>query len=560
MKRVLCALLALLILIPTAACGRPGAGNQEAGTSPPASVSPKEETPFRLTDDGEAVLDGFSGLAGSPVADPCRVFYEIFVGSFSDSDGDGCGDLRGIINRMDYLNCGDPASGIGLGVEGLWLTPIFLSPSYHKYDVSDYYTIDPSFGTMSDLEDLIALCHERDVTLILDLPLNHTGIAHPWFQAFLRAHQTGHTENEYYNFYSWHGPDDTGASGARYHQLEGCGDWVECNFDDGMPEQNFDEPAVRQAVLDVARFYLEKGVGGFRFDAAKYLFLGDGGRNMEFWPWFTEELRAIDPAVWTVAEVWSSDAETDLYYPALNCFDFTVSQAEGQIASAVKNGNVSRYCSYVEEYTSRVASLRDDAMLVPFIANHDTDRAAGFLSVSSGQMAMAANLLLLSPGAPFLYYGEEIGMKGSRGGSNTDANRRLGMLWGDGDTVQDPPGTTYEQENQANGTVLSQIGDPDSLLSYYKRLIRIRLAHPEIAHGTWTAVSFPDIKLAGAVSDWEGSRVCVLHNATARAVTIDLYGTPAAGFSVLSAVTGLKESSLDGTVLTVGPQTSVILR
>ena len=92
-----------------------------------------------------------------------RVFYEIFVGSFSDSDGDGTGDLRGIINRMDYLNDGDPASGKSLGIEGIWLTPIFLSPSYHKYDVTDYYRIDPAFGTLDDLKELAALCHERDV-------------------------------------------------------------------------------------------------------------------------------------------------------------------------------------------------------------------------------------------------------------------------------------------------------------------------------------------------------------------------------------------------------------
>ena len=151
-------------------------------------------------------------------------------------------------------------------------------------------------------------------------------------------------------------------------------------------------------------------------------------------------------------------------------------------------------------------------------------------------------------------------MKGSRGGSNTDANRRLAMLWGDGDTVQDPPGTTYENTNQTNDTVLSQIGDTDSLLSYYKRLIRIRLANPEIAQGTYTAVTFPDTKLAGAVSEWESSRVCVLHNAATKDVTIDLKGTDAAEFSMLSAVIGLNDAALDGTVLTVGPQTSVVLR
>ena len=114
--------------------------------------------PACAEEQGTAFRDGWD------TQDNNRVFYEIFVGSFSDSDGDGTGDLRGIINRMDYLNDGDPASGNSLGIEGIWLTPIFLSPSYHKYDVTDYYQIDPAFGTEEDLKELIALCHERDVT------------------------------------------------------------------------------------------------------------------------------------------------------------------------------------------------------------------------------------------------------------------------------------------------------------------------------------------------------------------------------------------------------------
>ena len=123
----------------------------------------------------ETAVEGVTFHEGWDVQDANIVFYEIFVGSFSDSDGDGIGDLRGIINRMDYLNDGDPQSGLSLGVEGLWLTPIFLSPTYHKYDVTDYYTVDPQFGTMDDLKELADLCHERGVKLILDLPINHTG-------------------------------------------------------------------------------------------------------------------------------------------------------------------------------------------------------------------------------------------------------------------------------------------------------------------------------------------------------------------------------------------------
>ena len=133
----------------------------------------------------------------SPSSGDERVFYEVFVGSFSDSNGDGIGDLKGIINRMDYLNDGDPASGRSLGVEGIWLTPIFSSPSYHKYDVTDYYTIDPDFGTMDDLKALVDLCHERGVKVIIDLPINHTGRKNEWFAEFRTEHQQGQTDGEY---------------------------------------------------------------------------------------------------------------------------------------------------------------------------------------------------------------------------------------------------------------------------------------------------------------------------------------------------------------------------
>ena len=487
--------------------------------------------------------------------DNARVFYEIFVGSFSDSDGDGIGDLRGIINRMDYLNDGDPDSGKSLGVEGIWLTPIFKSPSYHKYDVTDYYTIDPKFGTMEDLQELIDLCHERNVKLILDLVINHTGNQNQWFSDFVVAHRQGKTDSDAYNFYSWHGPDNNGLSEHRYAQISGTKDYYECNFDNAMPELNYDSPAVRQAVLDVAKFYIDMGIDGFRFDAAKYIYFGDNSESAKFWVWYLDELRKLKPDIYTVAEVWDSDGVTDYYYPATNCFNFSVSQAEGMIASTAKAGDVGSYASYVESYIDHVHTLNAKAMYVPFIANHDNDRAAGFLTVASGQMKIAANLYILGPGSPFIYYGEEIGMKGSRGGSNTDANRRLAMVWNDGDTVANPSGANYNSKLEAG--VAEQIGDENSLYTYYKRLIMIRKANPEIARGEYTAVSIPGSKAGGFLATWKGSTVLVLHNTSNSSVTIDL--SPY-GVSTLSAFIGVESASLDGTTLTLGGQTSAVLR
>ena len=511
--------------------------------------------------DGEAAEYALSGEGLTPaeaVDDNDRVFYEIFVGSFSDSNGDGVGDLRGIIERMDYLNDGDPASGLSLGVEGLWLTPIFESPSYHKYDVADFYAVDPAFGTLEDLEELTALCHERGVKLILDLPINHTSSRCAWFDQFRAAHRSGDKKDPYYDFYSWC-RSDARPAGRAFEPIGGCEDLYECNFWGEMPELNFDNAAVREELLKIAKFYLDRGVDGFRFDAAKYVYFGDNVESSDFWVWYMDELRAVKPDLYAVAEVWDADAITDFYYPALNCFNFTVSQVSGMIADAAKTGSVSRYTAYVEEYLQHVKSMREDATIVPFVANHDTDRAAGFLPLSDGSMRMAANLYLLGPGSPFIYYGEEIGMKGSRGGANTDANRRLAMLWGDGDTVADPEGSTYERDKQINGTVAEQLKDPDSLYNYYKKLLMIRRAYPEIARGEYLALRSPGAKLGGFLSVWNDSTVCVLHNAGDIELVIDLEAT-GLGLSKVCAFIGEGEATLEDGTLTLGARTSAVLK
>jgi glycosidase len=163
------------------------------------------------------------------------------------------------------------------------------------------------------------------------------------------------------------------------------------------------------------------------------------------------------------------------------------------------------------------------------------------------------------PGSTFIYYGEEIGMKGSRGGANTDANRRLGMLWGDGDTVKDPIGADYKGE-QSNGTVADQLPNGDSLLSHYKKLIRIRQANPEIVYGTYKALVLKDSKAGGFLSTYNGSTVCVIHNPTLNAVTIDISQLSDVQLSQLVAAVGAGGAKLEGTTLTIDAQTSVVLK
>ena len=505
-------------------------------------------------------MDPPSGPTVDTVDDNYRTFYQIFVGSFSDSNRDGIGDLRGIINRFDYLNDGDMNSETSLGVQGIWLSPIFSSPSYHKYDAKDYYQIDWRFGTEEDLKELINLCHERNVLLILDLALNHTSSQHEWFLKFKEARMSGNVDDPYYDYYSCVTTAEK-KNGISYQKIAGVDCWYECNFSGDMPELNMDNPVVRDAALEVARYYLDLGVDGFRFDAIKYIYYGDTAASADFWEWYMGELRTIKPDIYCVGECWSGEGEILEYYPAMNCFNFAMAQAEGTVASAAKGMSISNYTKYLEAYQNKVEAKNPDAMVMPFLSNHDMDRIAGCF-VTENHMRMAANLYLLSPGSPVIYYGEEIGMRGSRGSANTDANRRLAMLWGDDDLIRDPIGTTYPAANQITTTVADQLEDENSLLRYYARLLTIRHKYPAIARGDYEAVITSHRNLGGFTVTYGEDSLVILHNNSLSEITYDL--SACADLQEVSCATvceiiGVGDAKLEGSVLTIAPQTSIIL-
>ncbi len=495
-----------------------------------------------------------------PIDDNYRVFYQIFVGSFSDSNGDGIGDLRGIINRMDYLNDAKLQSGESLGVQGIWLSPIFKSSSYHKYDATNYYEIDPQFGTEADLKELIELCHSRNVKVILDLVLNHTSTQNEWFKAFRSAHQNGDAESDYYDFYSY-ATGSTMLSGSTYRQIIACpNEYYECNFDQGMPELNYDSELVYTTMLDIAKYYLDLGVDGYRFDAVKYIYYNNNPKSVEFWNRYISDLRAYKPDIYTVGECWDGQSVTLEYVEALNCFDFQIGQTEGVLTNAAKDYGISAYTRYIANYQSKVLEKNAGGMHIPFISNHDMDRSAGYLQLDKGHAHMAANLLMLSPGSPFIYYGEEIGMKGTRGGAMTDANRRLAMLWGDKDTVENPVGSTFDSAKQTNGTVKDHIKNDNSLMHRYSDLIWIRGQYPQIARGSYKAVRTSENSVGGFVITYEDTIIGLFHNTSKQAITIDLntLNLYDAVFSAIGTAVG-GNCSLNGTMLTIAPQTSVIL-
>lgn len=199
---------------------------------------------------------------------------------------------------------------------------------------------------------------------------------------------------------------------------------------------------------------------------------------------------------------------------------------------------------------------------MPFLSNHDMDRIAGAF-VTDNMMRMAANLYLLSPGSPTIYYGEEIGIRGSRGSESTDANRRLAMLWGDEDLVRNPEGTTYDPSKQIKTTVADQILDENSLYNYYCRLLAIRRRHPEIARGIYTSVSTGEKQLGGFRVEHEGVTLGIFHNASQEELTVDLSACKALEgftFTQICEIIGMADAKLEGTVLVIGPQTSVVLK
>ena len=351
--------------------------------------------------------------------DKYRTFYEVFVYSYCDSDGDGIGDLAGLTEKLDYLNDGDLSTDTDLGVTGIWLMPIMPSTTYHKYDVKDYMNIDPSYGTLEDFDKLIAECNKRNINVIVDLVMNHTSAQHPWFQdacAYLKELGDGEPDLNvcpyvgYYNF-------SKEALGG-YAPLEGTDWYYEARFWDQMPDLNLDNEAVRDEFKEICQFWLDRGVSGFRLDAVKEYKTDKTSDNVEILSWLNDMVKAINPDAYLVGEAWTNQSEYAKYYESGidSLFDFAYADKDGRIAKAV-NGLVTAdaYGKSLEEEEALYASKNENYINAPFYTNHDLARGAGYYSgdYSDNKIKIAAAMNLFMSGNAFIYYGEEIGMKGA---------------------------------------------------------------------------------------------------------------------------------------------------
>ena len=457
------------------------------------------------------------------IDDNYRNFYEIFVYSFYDSDGDGIGDLSGVTQKLDYI--------ADMGFNGIWLMPIMPSTTYHKYDVLDYYNIDEEYGTLEDFQKLVEECHKRDIHIIIDLVMNHSSNQHPWFLEagkYLRTLGEDETpdvsECPYVDYYHFSKEQVNGT----YYGVNGASWYYEGVFVSEMPDLNLSSEAVRKEFEDIAKFWIDMGVDGFRMDAAMHFDEEDQALNIETLNWLYSYCTSLNPDFYMVSEVWASNATIKSYYASEtpSFFNFAVGDAEGRLVKAARgNGKAESLVQSMLQYQEDFGTVYPDYIDAPFLTNHDMVRIANALQDNPDNLKMACGLLMMMNGSPFVYYGEEIGMK-SKG--TKDENKRIPMIWSDTDTIgmtKGPKNADYGITSSFAG-VEAQLADPDSILNYYKRAIRLRNENPEIARGRMEIVdSLTDGHVAVITKTYEGSTIAIVYNTSAEEMSVALHGS-----------------------------------
>lgn len=470
------------------------------------------------------------------IDDNYRSCYEVFVYSFYDGNGDGIGDLKGLTERLDYINDGDPSTDTDLGCTGIWLMPIMPSPSYHKYDVTDYMAIDPQYGTMEDFKAFLEAAHQRGIDVIIDFVMNHTSSDHPWFQeasGYLRGLEAGEEPDlaacpyvDYYNF----------SREPSTCKLEGTEWYYEAPFWSGMPDLNLKSEAVRAELEEIVDFWLDLGVDGFRLDAAKEFVSGATNANVEILTWFNDMVKAKKSDAFIVAEVWTDLGTYAQYYASgVSCFNFAFGNSDGVIPNTVKHvsgADASSYGRAIMKLQEALAAYDPDYIDSPFYTNHDMGRAAGhyFNEYSAQQTKMAQALNLLMSGSTFLYYGEELGMKGS----GKDENKRAPMYWSDDAEYPglcDGPADMEDVAMKFPGFE-DQKADGDSIFWFVAQTIRLRNAYPAIARGTAVleeAVSNENVCVLRKT--WCEEEVLLAFNISETPQSVDLSGLTVSGGS-----------------------------
>lgn len=411
--------------------------------------------------------------------------YEVFVRSFQDSDGDGHGDLSGLIDRLDYINDGDPNSRTDLGANCIWLMPVAASPSYHGYDVTDYYRVDPRYGSNDDFRRLVEEAHRRDIRVLVDMVINHVSSEHPYFK-----HALLYSDSPYREWFRW--SDEPGPNNEwgdnNWRRSPVRDEFYYGFFSYRMPDLNWESEIVREEMKRVASFWLDDmGADGLRLDAVWHLMEGADGqaghapRTHDMLREFGDYVRREHPGAITIGEVFDGSDAIFAYYPdQLDAyFAFGVSEA---ILEAVRTGDGSELLPAVLRMQERVPNDR----WAPFLRNHDQERTMSVLEGDLAEAKLAAALLLTLPGLPFVYYGEELGMTGDK----PDPRIRTPMHWEIGPAAGFTEGAPWEplQPDSLTANVQTLEHEPGSLLNLYRRLIHLRASNPSLGAGRLIAL------------------------------------------------------------------------
>ena len=485
------------------------------------------------------------------------VFYQIYPKSFQDTDGDGIGDLKGIISRLDYLE--------KLGIDGIWLSPVCQSPQVDNgYDISDYRDIYPVFGSMADMEELIRQAEERGITIIMDLVLNHSSDQHPWFLEAKKG-----KDNPYHDYYVWRDgtgsemPNDMGSvfGGPAWTYVPEIGQYYFHQFAPQQPDLNWENPQLRRELYDMIRFWVDKGVGGFRLDVIDQIakvpdafITANGPRLHEFLEELSREAFCEEGLV-TVGEAWSADVPRAKQFSSRDgkqlsmVFQFQhigLDQQPNKPKWDTKPLHLPDLKACMELWQQ---GLQEEGWNSLFLNNHDLPRIVsrwgddGVYRVESAKML--ATMLYGLQGTPYIYQGEELGMTNIRlplesyrdleihnlyaeriaaGYAHEDImesiysrgrdNARTPMQWTNGENAGFTSGKPWlpVNENYRHINAEAALKDPDSIFHYYRRLIELRKTYEVFRKGSFRLLWPEDPDVFAYLREMDGQTLLVICN------------------------------------------------
>ncbi len=479
------------------------------------------------------------------------IFYELYVRAFNDSDGDGSGDLRGAMEKLDYLQF--------LGIDCVWLLPIYPSPLKDDgYDISDYYNIHSHYGTLEDFKAFLDAAHERGIRVILDLVLNHTSDQHPWFQS-----ARSDPNSPYRDYYVWSDTNDK-YSGARVIFLdtessnwtwdEEAGQYFWHRFYSSQPDLNYDNPAVQDEMTNVMRFWLDMGVDGFRSDAVPYLFEREG-TNCENLPETHDYLKSLrrfldenypGRILLCEANQWPEDVfpyigqgdefQMGFHFPIMPRIFMSIRKGDRTSLVWIMSRTppittTSQWCIFLRNHDELTLEMVTPEERIWMWDEYSPElrmrlnlgirrRLAPLLNNDRRQIELANSLLFTMPGTPIIYYGDEIGMGDNIWLKDRDGVRTP-MQWTDGPNAgfsNAPPEKLYSPlvqippygADQVN--VSLQKDDPDSLLNFTRKLIRVVKAHKAYGEGSFTWVEAGSDAIAAYSRMYGDDRILVVQN------------------------------------------------